>query len=475
MTIRLELGAQTALQGRLLLLPNQDAGDAPLLFACTLRNIGTDTITVTQIGGTDQNNLGRRDAGWAVQDTDGTYTDFDLAPQATRTINMRVMPLSDANALDAGIWSGVCFVEWRLASASAGSQVLQSVGVTGIVKNTALPDLRLTKDQLFSKHFVMHLPAGGAGGPNWGIRPGIIDGGYTQYFTDEVPRLITWAGLSPGHRIKVFIDRWTGNSLASRNSGDLPFDGLVDLMADTNPARNLARTTLVDGFAYLGTLDCDIMMYMGSMANDLDFLDLANAGDTVGLMQRLNASLEPILRLPNLHTMIFDDPFGLTVSDARSRLYECMRRVCQARGVNVCAEPRGAAVDPTMLPSDGVGICVAHGYGQLTNPDWVAGFGFGPSQWRSDATAAGLEYLDWMDGIDRWQGLARIAGTRIRSHLLGRSDNKPMRQVSNPWSYDRGERVITAQALTDIVNAYIAVVTGDATQTVMDGDVSILP
>jgi len=47
--------------------------------------------------------------------------------------------------------------------------------------------------------------------------------------------------------------------------------------------------------------------------------------------------------------------------------------------------------------------------------------------------------------------------------------------VSSPWAYDRGERVITAQELTDIVNAYIAVVTGDATQTVMDGDVSILP
>jgi hypothetical protein len=48
-----------------------------------------------------------------------------------------------------------------------------------------------------------------------------------------------------------------------------------------------------------------------------------------------------------------------------------------------------------------------------------------------------------------------------------------------PWPFSKvpgqgGTREMTAQQLTDIVNGYIAVVTGHATQTVMDGDVSIL-
>ncbi len=482
MTIRIELGAQLANHRQVILLPNKTAGDAPQDYLCTLRNTGADTITVTQFGRTSG---GGRNPGWTIQENPlGTNVAFDLAPQATRTINMRVMPLSSPNALDTGIWTGVCYVRWRVG---AGAERLDNIFFTGIVKDTSLPDMRLTKDELLSEHLVFHIPTGSAGGVNWGIRPDILAKGYTKYFEDEIIPVITWAGLSPGKRIKVFIDRVTGNSQASNNNNDVPFDGIIDLLEDTPDSdRAVARTTLLEGLAYLGTLDCDVMIYNGTLRADGDFIDLATDGDIVGLMDRLNRSIEPFMKLPNLHSMIFDTPFGdYAATDPRNLLYECIRRVCQARGVNVCAEPRGTAARDLMRPADGVGLCTSYGFGQLSNPafnldpaanqppPWPPGF---PPR-RGDASVDGLEFFEWPEGVFAEHILGVVAANRVRSRVLGRPDSKPKRTVFIPWSFSKasGSRPMSAQALTDIVNGYIGVVTGDATQTVMDGPVSILP
>ena len=496
MTIRLELGEQSALQRRLLLLPNQDAGDAPATYNCVLRNTGGAPITIVQLGTLEAASGGF--TGYVVRVVSGTIaaaaTNVELAANATHALGIKVLGATDPDELDTGVWNGQVMVRWFVTSAGIGSIVQENVFVTGIVRDTALPDLRVTKDQLFSEHVLMHLVCGGANvAPDpttFGLRPDILTTGYLAYFTNEIPPMLAWANVGGGGRANIFIDRWTGSNPESNNNQFLPFDGVIDLLDSTSDALEKARDTFVAGFDYLGTLDCNLFVYMGSMCGDTDFLALANADDTVGLMARLNRSIEPIMRLPNLHTMIFDEPYCVGVSpngpnqaipaaDPRNRLYEMVRRVCQARGVNIAAEPRGPAVRDIQRPQDGVGLCQTIGFGQLTNPSWDLDPDRDNSHRRTDESALGLELIEWSISVPEWQTLAVIAGTRIRSNSLGRADSKPQRTIFIPWPYSKspgqgGTRQMTAQALTDIVNGYIAVVTGDAgSASLSDGPVDI--
>lgn len=453
MTWEIELNETSAGANDKVVLPLQFAGDAPTIFEASITNVGVDPIMITRLGTTSPTG-GDRYFGWFARALESRTDPFRLNPQESVSFQFAVFGRADPDVLEPGVFTGSVGVEWYLISEGSESRVFEQAKVTGTVIDTSLPDQFLTLEELFGERYWMHFPMGGqsrTGTNPFGLHPTIASTGYVDFF-DSVQSYIDWCGVRP----TIFIDRMTGNDFAS--GSDLPFDGVSNLFADDTPEMQPARDTFYEGFWKLGRMNCDVAVYVGSLANNSIFNSLASGGDYVGLATRMMQSLSPYLKLPNLRCLICDDPFGLSPDDARNQIYELFRKICQARGVSVLAEPRGTELRQTHLPEDGWGCCISYNYCQRTDPRW----GDGPNGWprftgqMPTSRFNDQEFVQWHDGSNSALMAEQIVATVIDTVLEGRTT--PIRYVTwpVPWRITDGK---TAGLLLATVNVMLTQIT----------------
>lgn len=456
MTIRIEYSAQTAIANQRLNFPAQDAGSVPTRWTVTLRNVGPFQITVTKIGGTSG---GSRFNGWFMREDATPPVPLTLAPNATTTFQWAVFGRENGEVLEAGSYTGGIHITWYVTAAGPGSAVTSTIFTTAIVRDTALPDLRVTKAALFSDWVYLHVPCGSqtrtADNP-FGLNSLIVSSGYQEFFADRVAGFIPWVGTPA----RFFLDRVCGNDLLSSNSGDVPFDGIIDLQERQTAALATAANTFYDGMTYLGNLPCSTFIYQGSLANDTNFSSLADNSDWPGLYARMHASIYPYLAMPNLVGMAFDDPFGLSDTDARTRIYTYLRKVLQARGCQVLQEPRATNTETVFTPENGWGTCIAWHYWQRTDPRW----GNGPNGWSPwttqmpTARLTNVPIILWSNGVDYQLIAAQIAACIVDTHTEGRT--LPIQYATNFRPY-RLAGLSTDNLVSD-VNSILATITGDS-------------
>jgi len=457
--IRLEYASQNAThRSGKITFPSQIAGASPQQFMCTLRNISVDPITVTRIGGTNTN--GSRYEGWFIRDDRvPTQPTITLQPNQTVQVPIRLFGRSVGNVLEYGSFTGSLRVDWLVPGSSTTN--VNNVYLSAAVdsnESSPLPDLRITKSDLFTKHYAIACPMGGQTRTQenpFGLHPTIISSGYLTYFQNEVAPFVDWVG--DGIRPVIFIDRMFGNDLQSNNAGDLPFDSEIDYRERGNAS---VIETIDAGFAYLGTLNLDVIYYIGSLQNDADFIALATAGNWVGLYDRMEKSVRSALRLPNLKYFVFDDPFLLSASDPRNRIYECLREICEARGVPVLCEPRGVESRVTHLPENNWGCCSNFAYFQRSDPAW----GNGTNGWSSFSTQISTSRLDNVPVI-QWH--AETFTINLAEHIAGTITDSYMRSRSVPYiftAWGRNYRVTLGKSSDDLlqeVNVILAQITGE--------------